>query len=69
MADTQPELLANDLIYGAVAIGAEINRTPKQVYKLVENKRIPVGHLGNSIVASRGELRAHFERLTRAGGK
>jgi hypothetical protein len=53
------EGLADDLLWGVAAIAAEIGRTPRQVYHLIEAGRLPVKKLGNkTIVASRAELRA-----------
>jgi hypothetical protein len=48
----------NDLVWGAEAIGAVINRTPKQVFYLHQRKLIPTKSVGRQLVGSKSRLRA-----------
>lgn len=56
-----PENQTLDLVWGAAAIGAVINRTPKQTFHLLESKQLPARKSGGKWVASRRLLREHFE--------
>lgn len=56
-----PENRPLDLVWGAAAIGAVINRTPKQTFHLLENNQLPARKSGGKWVASRRLLRDHFE--------
>ncbi|WP_245468424.1 DNA-binding protein [Mesorhizobium sp. M1E.F.Ca.ET.063.01.1.1] len=49
---------AIDLVWGAKAIGLEINRSPRQTYWLLESGRVPAKKIGDQWVAERGKLRA-----------
>ncbi len=44
----QMDRLANDIVYGAKAIGEEINLGPRQVYRLAELGEIPTFKLGGT---------------------
>lgn len=56
------ELPDLDLIWGAAAIGQAINRSPRQVFHLLENGQIPpASKLGGQWVVSRRLLRQIFE--------
>jgi hypothetical protein len=53
--------LAEDLLWGVAAIAAEIGRTERQTYHMIEADKLPVKRLGPKIiVASRAELRAYL---------
>lgn len=52
------EKIADDLIVGARAIGAEIGASPRQVYRLAETGRIPVFKFGGLIASRRSQLNA-----------
>src|SRR5262249_54900833 len=52
--------LSGDLIYGAKAIGDELNLSEDQVYYHVDKGRLPVSRLGSRLVASRARLRTFF---------
>jgi hypothetical protein len=49
---------ASDLIWGCDEIGRFINRKPRQVYHLLESKRLPARKVGHQWVASRRKLLA-----------
>jgi hypothetical protein len=55
--------LCDDLIWGAEAIAAEINQKPRQIYYQVKNGLLPVGQVGDKLVASRKALKQHFEMI------
>jgi hypothetical protein len=60
--------LAEDLIWGAKAIAADIGRTERQTYHLLSNNQLPAQVIGGKWVASRRALRHHFaQRLAGAG--
>jgi hypothetical protein len=54
------EPLADDLLRGAVQIGAHIGETEQRVYYVTETKLIPVGKLGTQLVAGKRVLNAFF---------
>ena len=57
---TEPATM--DLIWGAAAIGKVINRTPKQVFHMLESGHIPPARkLGGKWVVSERQLREFFE--------
>ncbi|RWG04044.1 DNA-binding protein [Mesorhizobium sp.] len=51
---------AIDLVWGAVEIGKEINRKPRQAFHMLEQGLLPARKVGNQWVAERGKLRAFF---------
>ncbi|MER8846792.1 DNA-binding protein [Mesorhizobium australicum] len=51
---------ALDLVWGAVEIGKEINRKPRQTFHMLETGLLPAKKVGNQWVAERGKLRAFF---------
>jgi len=60
MDDALP--LANDLIWGAEAIGGELYgernaRNTRKAFYLLENRRVPAEKIGSQWVASRRRLR------------
>jgi hypothetical protein len=46
-----------DLIWGATEIGKVINRTRRQAFSLLENKRLPAKKVGGTWCASPSNLR------------
>jgi hypothetical protein len=60
--------LAEDLIEGATAIGAELKIKPRRAFQLMETKVIPAFKLGGTWFARRSTLRSLIERLERGGG-
>ncbi|MGH7096263.1 MAG: hypothetical protein ACREE4_01215 [Stellaceae bacterium] len=52
--------LADDLIYGAAAIGKEIGLPTRKVFYHAERGNLPIRKIGNLLVASRRQLRAHL---------
>ena len=49
-----------DLIWGAAAIGREINANPRRTFYLLQQGLIPAKKVGESWVASRTTLRCYF---------
>jgi len=49
-----------DVIWGAEAIGKEINRTPRQTWHLLEKGHLPARKIGGLWAASRTALRRTF---------
>jgi hypothetical protein len=54
------QTLAEDLIWGAKPIAAEIGRSERQTFYLLENGQLPAQRIGGRWVASRSALRRHF---------
>jgi hypothetical protein len=54
---------AEDLLYGAKAIGAFIGRSPEQAFHLLQRRLIPCGKIGDQWVASRSALRLHMAKI------
>lgn len=52
-----------DLIWGASAIAAEIKRTPRQTFYLLQTGKIPARKLGATWVANREVLRRYFSEM------
>ena len=50
---------APDLIWGAEAIGREINRSARQTFYLLEQGLIPGRKIGNQWTSTRRQLRQH----------
>ena len=50
----------DDLIWGVEAIGAEIKRTTRQTYHLIQTKQIPTNKVGAIHTARRSKLRARL---------
>jgi hypothetical protein len=48
-----------DILWGARAIGREINRSPRQTYGLLESGALPATKVGATWVSSRRKLRLH----------
>jgi hypothetical protein len=51
---------AIDLLWGAKAIGDEINKTVRQTFHLLETGMLPARKVGKHWVAERGTLHAFF---------
>ena len=49
-----------ELIWGAAAIGREINASRRRAFYLLQNGLIPAKKVGESWVASRKSLRGYF---------
>lgn len=59
--------LADDLIEGAEAIGAELGVGQRRAFQLMEKGAIPAFKLLGKWYARRSTLRAYIERLEREG--
>ena len=57
--------LAEDLIEGAEAIGAEFGFTPKRAFALMEAREIPAFKISGRWFARRSTIRRHIEQLER----
>jgi hypothetical protein len=57
MLDRSDTKLADDLLVGARAIGEEIGEDENGVYYLYKKKRLPIGKLGKTLIATRTGLR------------
>ncbi len=55
-----PPALADDLIYGAAAIGKEIGLPARKIFYHAERGNLPIRKIGNLLVASRRQLRVHL---------
>jgi hypothetical protein len=56
-----------DLIWGATAIGRELNLPSRKVFYLLESGRLPAKKVGRSWVTSRTALRQCFADLLATG--
>jgi hypothetical protein len=54
------------ILTGAAAIAEELNCTPRQVYRLADERRIPVTQLRGSLVTTRNVLREYIATMARA---
>jgi hypothetical protein len=67
------EKATGDLIWGADPIAAfvtEISDTPinrRRIYYWAEKQYVPIGRIGDQLVASKRKLKAHFDEITGAG--
>lgn len=52
--------LAEDLLFGATAIAAELGWKERRVYYLAERKELPVDKVGGSLVSTKTRLRSFF---------
>jgi hypothetical protein len=66
LEQSQTERLADDLIFGAEAIAAELGVEPSQIYYIHRMKLLPIGKFGKQLIASRRKLRGAAVRLTTA---
>jgi hypothetical protein len=60
VAEEAQGALADDLIWGAAAIGDEIGVKKSKVFYLLEQRHIPAKKIGGLWVGSRRQLRAAF---------
>lgn len=58
-AKRKPQDHDSDIVWGARAIGEVINRSPRQTYHLLENKRLPARYDDGMYSASKRKLLAH----------
>jgi hypothetical protein len=58
------ESVADDVLRGAVAIGAELGVEPADVYYIRKTQKYPIGKSGKTLIASRQELRRHHRTTT-----
>jgi hypothetical protein len=58
--------IGDDLIWGAVAIAAEINQSERQTFHMLENGLLPAGKIGKKWVGSRTAIRAALLKITGA---
>jgi hypothetical protein len=58
-AKLKPQDHDGDIVWGARAIGEVINRSPRQTYHLLENKRLPARYDDGMYSASKRKLLAH----------
>jgi hypothetical protein len=58
--------VAEDVLWGVKAIAKEVGQPERQVYYKLERGLLPAGKSGDTWVASRQALRAHFKELTAA---
>lgn len=58
------EQVANDALYGAEQIAEFLGVTEQAVYYLAHKKRIPVGKLGRTLIASRRTLKQALAQIT-----
>jgi hypothetical protein len=65
--DALSESLRDDLIWGIRGIAAEIGKSERQAFHLIDTGQIPAAKVGGRIVASRSRLRQHFEALLDGG--
>ena len=56
MLTKQTERLADDLLFGARAIGEEIGESEDVVYYLKKTGALPIGKMGKTLIASRSGL-------------
>jgi hypothetical protein len=54
------------ILTGAAAIAEELSCTPRQVYRLADERRIPVTQLRGSLVTTRNALRSYIAALAKA---
>jgi hypothetical protein len=62
--DTMAPTIAEDILRGVSAIAKFIGENEARTFRLCATQLIPVGKQGNSYVASKQALRAHYVRLT-----
>ena len=60
--------LADDIITGVPAISRHLGWGRSKTYHAIYEKRIPVGRMGSSYVASKAALAKHFEKITGGNG-
>jgi hypothetical protein len=58
----------HDIVWGARAIGAVINRSERETFFLLENDLLPAAKVGRKWSASRARLLAHCSGEDERGG-
>jgi hypothetical protein len=58
--NTKPKDLDDEVLWGAEAIGKEINREPRPTYYLLEKGFVPGTKVGGVWTSTRRRLRKHF---------
>jgi hypothetical protein len=61
--ETKAQPIAEDLVIGAKSIGAEVGRTERQAYHMLENGILPGFKLGSQWAAKRSKIKAHIDAL------
>jgi hypothetical protein len=64
-AEARPDLLGEDLLYGARAIAGFLGLPMRRCFYLLEQRRVPCGKLGGLWIASKSALREHMRRIAR----
>ena len=64
-AKARPDLLGEDLLYGARAIAGFLGLPMRRCFYLLEQRRVPCGKLGALWIASKSALREHMRRIAR----
>ena len=62
----QSDRLGDDLLRGANEIAAFLNMPVRSVYYLAAKRRMPIGRLGKTLIASRAGLRRAAKAITAA---
>jgi hypothetical protein len=65
-AARQADRLAADLLNGGAEIAEFLGCPLREVYHLAKTKRLPIGHMGRKLIASRSQLRRAAKALTAA---
>jgi excisionase family DNA binding protein len=63
---TETDNRASDLLYGARAIAGYLGVSQKQVYHLIETKRIPAFKVGKVVCSRRSTMDAALDHLEAA---
>jgi hypothetical protein len=64
-AARQTDRLADDLLNGAREIAAYLGTNVRKVYLEAQTGRLPIGHLGRKLIASKRQLTRHTNKITR----
>jgi hypothetical protein len=56
--EPQTDRLGDDLLIGALAIADELRVKPHQVNYIYKTKKLPIGKLGKTYIASKKKLRS-----------
>jgi hypothetical protein len=62
--DKHKETVAEDMLLGAGEIAAFLGISVAQVYHYARLKRLPIGKIGKSLIASKRKLQRAFAALT-----
>jgi hypothetical protein len=63
-ANMDTNKLADDMLMGAEAIAEELGISTAQVYHYARLKRLPIGKLGATLIASKRQLQRACAKLT-----